>query len=58
MYSLRILLMERIIYHFVHLLRITLQVGDVFAARISETEGFAGQQKCGGAKRHKGRSSA
>jgi hypothetical protein len=37
------------------LLHITFQVGDVFAARISETEGFAGLQKCGGTKCHKGR---
>jgi hypothetical protein len=29
-------------------------VTDVFVARISETVGFAGLQKCGGAKRHKG----
>jgi hypothetical protein len=33
-------------------------VYDVFAARISETVGFAGLQKCGGTKHHKGRSSA
>jgi hypothetical protein len=29
-------------------------VYDVFAARISETVGFAGLQKCGGTKHHKG----
>jgi hypothetical protein len=39
-------------------LRLTFKIGDVFAARISETAGFAGLQKCGGAKQHKGRSSA
>jgi hypothetical protein len=33
-------------------------VYDVFAARISETAGFAELQKCGGTKHHKGRSSA
>jgi hypothetical protein len=33
-------------------------VYDVFAARISETAGFAGLQKCGYTKHHKGRSSA
>jgi hypothetical protein len=33
-------------------------VYDVFAARMSETAGFAGLQKCGGTKHHKRRSSA
>jgi hypothetical protein len=33
-------------------------VYDVFAARISETAGFAGLQKCGETKHHKGRFSA
>ena len=37
-------------------LHLTLQVTEVFAARISETVGFAGLQKFGGAKYHKGRS--
>jgi len=37
------------------LFRLTLKIGDVFAARISETEGFAGLQKCGGAKYRRGR---
>jgi len=32
-----------------------LKIGDVFAARISETVGFAGLQKCGGAKYRRGR---
>jgi len=36
--------------------RITFKIGDVFAARISETVGFAGLQKCGGAKYRRGRS--
>jgi hypothetical protein len=31
-------------------------VNDVFAARISETEGFAGLQKCGGVRRGSKRS--
>ena len=35
--------------------RLTFKIGDVFAARISETEGFAGQAKCGGAKCRRGR---
>jgi len=39
-------------------LRLTFKIGDVLQARISETEGFAGLAKCGGAKYHKGRSSA
>jgi len=34
--------------------RLTFQVTDVFATQISETEGFAGLQKCGGTKCHKG----
>jgi len=34
---------------------ITFKIGDVFAARISETVGFAGLQKCGGAKYRRGR---
>ena len=29
---------------------LTFKIGDVFVARISETEGFAGLQKCGGEK--------
>jgi len=37
-------------------LRLTFKIGDVFAARISETVGFAGLQKCGGAKCRRGRS--
>ena len=36
------------------ILRLTFKIGDVFAARISETEGFAGLQKCGGAKYRRG----
>ena len=35
---------------------ITFKVGDVLPARISETEGFAGQAKCGVAKCRRGRS--
>ena len=35
--------------------RLTFKVGDVLPARISETEGFAGQAKCGGAKCRRGR---
>ena len=31
--------------------RITFKVTDVFVARISETVGFAGLQKCGGMRR-------
>jgi len=38
------------------LFRITFKIGDVFAARISETVGFAGLQKCGVAKHRRGRS--
>jgi len=36
-------------------LHLTLQVTDVFAVAIKEREAFQQQQKCGGAKRHKGR---
>jgi hypothetical protein len=35
-------------------LHLTFKVYDVFATQISETEGFAGLQKCGGAKLHIG----
>jgi len=38
------------------LFRLTFKIGDVFAVRISETEGFAGLQKCGGAKYRRGQS--
>jgi hypothetical protein len=34
--------------------RLTFKVYDVLPARISETVGFAGLVKCGGAKCHKG----
>jgi hypothetical protein len=33
-------------------------INDGLTARISKTEGFAGLANCGGAKHHKGRSSA
>jgi len=36
---------------------ITFKLSDGWQARISETEGFAGLQKCGGAKHSRGRSS-
>ena len=43
------------VYIFQPICRLTFKIGDVFAARISETEGFAGLQKCGGAKYRRGR---